>query len=154
MRFDKVLLPLDGSDLAEQLLPLLRGEPHEVVLCRVVEQHLPVAPGVATGLGLSLTQPQRERSEVAEAEEYLQAVACTLTGPVRTVVVTGNPADEIVRTARTLDVDLIVMASHGRGGPKRWLLGSVAERVVRRAPCPVLIYPPAAQHSVADGDPE
>ena len=56
----------------------------------------------------------------------------------RAVIGEGRPADEMIATARKLQADLIVMATRGRSGPKRLLLGSVAERVVRGAPCPVL----------------
>ena len=59
-------------------------------------------------------------------------------GPVERHVVIGRPADEIVRFARDKDVDLIVVGTHGRTGIRRVLMGSVAEHVVREAPCPVL----------------
>jgi nucleotide-binding universal stress UspA family protein len=52
----------------------------------------------------------------------------------------GNPADEIVRLAEEENVDMIVMATHGRTGLKRWLMGSVAESVVRYAKCPVMTF--------------
>jgi nucleotide-binding universal stress UspA family protein len=57
----------------------------------------------------------------------------------------GHPTSEIVRMARELGADLIVMGTHGRVGPERWALGSVAETVLRRAPCPVLTVPPRAE---------
>jgi nucleotide-binding universal stress UspA family protein len=56
----------------------------------------------------------------------------------------GNPATETVRVAQELHADLIVMGTHGRTGFQRWVLGSVAETVLRRAPCPVLTVPPRA----------
>jgi nucleotide-binding universal stress UspA family protein len=59
-------------------------------------------------------------------------------GPWDVAVVDGQPADTIVRFAQERRVDLIVMGTHGRGGLQRMLLGSVAERVLRLAPCPVL----------------
>lgn len=58
---------------------------------------------------------------------------------VETVVVEGNPAAEIVRIARERDMSLIVMGSHGRGGISRAILGSVADKVMRTAHCPVMI---------------
>jgi nucleotide-binding universal stress UspA family protein len=57
------------------------------------------------------------------------------------VVVQGDPADEIVRLARSLPADLIVIASHGRTGSERMMLGSVTMNVLREAPCPILIVP-------------
>jgi nucleotide-binding universal stress UspA family protein len=57
----------------------------------------------------------------------------------------GHPATETVRMAQELHADLIVMGTHGRAGFQRWVLGSVAETVLRRAPCPVLTVPPRAR---------
>jgi nucleotide-binding universal stress UspA family protein len=64
--------------------------------------------------------------------------------PVAVVVRSDNPADEIVSYARTQDIDVIVMGTHSRHGLARALIGSVAEQVVRTAPCPVLTVPDAA----------
>jgi nucleotide-binding universal stress UspA family protein len=64
---------------------------------------------------------------------------------VTTAIVAGNPFLEIIRYARAHDVDLIVIGSHGRGPIAHMLLGSVAEKVVRKSPCPVLTVRPA-QH--------
>lgn len=61
------------------------------------------------------------------------------TTAVRTEVVAGEPASEILRHARTHGIDLVVVGTHGRTGLKHLVLGSVAERVVRQAPCPVLV---------------
>jgi universal stress protein A len=65
-------------------------------------------------------------------------VPATFPGDWEAQVTDGNPADAIVRMAEELDVDLIVMATHGRTGVPHIVLGSVAEKVVRHAPCPVL----------------
>jgi nucleotide-binding universal stress UspA family protein len=59
--------------------------------------------------------------------------------PVNPLVCIGNPFHEIARVARTVDADLIIIATRGRSGLKRVFLGSTAERVVRHAPCPVLV---------------
>jgi universal stress protein A len=59
----------------------------------------------------------------------------------RSLVLAGNPSDEITRTAEDERVDLIVIATHGHRGWKRFVFGSVAERVVRLASCPVLVIP-------------
>jgi nucleotide-binding universal stress UspA family protein len=64
-------------------------------------------------------------------------------GPVKTAVVAGDPASEIIRFARAEAADLVVVGTHGRTGLKRLVIGSVAERVVREAPCPVLVARPA-----------
>ena len=61
---------------------------------------------------------------------------------VRTVLLTGDPATEILRHARAHGVDLLVVGTHGRTGLRRFVLGSVAEHVVRQAPCPVMVVRP------------
>jgi universal stress protein A len=60
--------------------------------------------------------------------------------PVEHRLAMGDPATEIVRTANEEQVDMIVMGTHGRRGLSRFLMGSVAESVIRHAPCPVLTY--------------
>lgn len=64
--------------------------------------------------------------------------------PVKAAVVAGDAADEVIRFARTEAADLVVVGTHGRTGLKRLVLGSVAERVVREAPCAVLVARAAA----------
>ncbi len=69
---------------------------------------------------------------------------------VETVRVEGEPAADILRVAAERKVDLIVMGTHGRRGLRRWIAGSVAEHVVRAAPCPVLtVHAPAEAHAIA-----
>jgi len=58
--------------------------------------------------------------------------------PVKTIIKTGKPFLEIIENAGELDVDLIIIATHGRTGVEHILFGSTAEKVVRKAPCPVL----------------
>lgn len=83
---------------------------------------------------------QRLRAHVeACAVERVRAQGPIAIGRVRVHVRVGAPAEEIVQLAGDLDADLIVVATHGRRGAKRLLLGSVAESVVRNAPCPVLV---------------
>jgi nucleotide-binding universal stress UspA family protein len=65
----------------------------------------------------------------------------------------GNPADEILDFARDENVDLIVIPSRGKSGLRRWMIGSVAERVVRRAPCAVLVLPIDPDEE-SDGEPD
>jgi nucleotide-binding universal stress UspA family protein len=60
--------------------------------------------------------------------------------PCERRLVSGSPAETIVELAAAEDVDLIVMGTHGRTGLRRLLMGSVAEAVIREAPCPVLVY--------------
>jgi universal stress protein A len=72
---------------------------------------------------------------------------------VKTEVLSGIPARKIAEYARRHRIDLIVVGSHGRTGVSRALLGSVAEAVVRRSPCPVLVVPAAAATSLTEAEP-
>ncbi len=84
------------------------------------------------------------RIRIDDAERELKTLAGKLPPPAPrplSCVMIGRPAEEIVRHALDYDADLIVIGTHGHGGIKRLLLGSVADRVVRQAMCPVLIVP-------------
>lgn len=81
------------------------------------------------------------RDEIAkESRERLAAMAAAepQARHIETALLAGNPFLEIVRYAKSHDVDLIVIGTHGRGAIAHMLLGSVAEKVVRKSPCPVL----------------
>lgn len=158
----KILVPLDGSPLAEEILPLvwelacaLRGE---VLLFQSLDPET-----------LDPQDPQERRylEEIRwlakpQAEEYLRRIARTglavgapggLPGPsshpepspVRTRVALGAAPQEILRCAQEEEVGLIAMATHGRSGLSRWVLGSVADRVLQGSPIPVLLYRPGGR---------
>jgi nucleotide-binding universal stress UspA family protein len=142
--YRRIIVPLDGSAIAEQALAqaveLSRMSGAPIHLLRVVdylrmEQYGPYA----LALEYSTTEPILN-VETTESREYLTAIETNLTGDgltVDTEVRQGRVAREIVAAAQ--EGDVIVMASHGRGGFSRWLLGSVAEDVVRHASVPVLL---------------
>lgn len=140
--YKRILLPLDGSKLAEAALPhavhLARQFDSQLVLLRVVVSPYAI---VAPDLVLAGTDPDlRELS--THAEQYLKGIGAQIAGQgidVRTVVSEGPVAEAIIDHALALDVDLIVMSTHGRGGVSRWVYGSVAERVLQGAACPVLL---------------
>ncbi len=147
----QVLVPLDGSALAEHALPcaqlLAQGLPADLVLFRAVS----ILPDLEDILG-SLTQEveaQMEQLEV-EASNYLGQIASRLqeTGVnVRTVVQWGPAAEAIVDYAGQMDIQQIVMATHGYSGISRWRHGSVAERVLQSASVPVLLVRVGEQKS-------
>ncbi len=149
--FHHILFPTDLSPESEVALrPLAKlaetFSAHVTVLV-VVEPAVvgPVIAGVyAQQLDLlqDLTNATRERA-MDQAPELLQRYLRPETARSAKVVV-GEPAAEILAAARELDTDLICMATHGRSGFKRLLLGSVADRVLRQAPCPVLLVPVTA----------
>jgi nucleotide-binding universal stress UspA family protein len=84
----------------------------------------------------------------AVLDEYLREKAGGSGVPLAAEVIEGGPARTIVERASTLPADLVVLGTHGRGGFERLVLGSVTERVLRHAPCPVLTVPPRAPDAI------
>jgi len=142
--FNKILVPLDGSELAERALnpalTLAQQVKGEVILLSVpVLKQMFVSGGNGYSLMLPVDSLQESRQEMMG---YLQTVAQNWTFPdvtLRTEVINGDEASVIVETAAAEDVDLIVMSTHGYSGLTRWMLGSITEKVLRVAPCPVLV---------------
>jgi nucleotide-binding universal stress UspA family protein len=142
--FHKILVPLDGSELAERALEpalaLAQAAGSEIILLNVpVLEHM-LVPAPA-GYGLLLPEQSVELSRI-EAYNYLQSIRQSWSHPdikVTAKVIEGDEAGVIVDTADDLEVDLIVMSTHGRTGLTRWVLGSITERVLHSAPCPVLV---------------
>ena len=137
MKIDKLLVPLDGSQLAEQALAkaldVAEGWQPTFLLLRAAEAS--TWPGV---------DPTDEQIRVVhEAEKYLNAVQARLASKgirkVETSVWYGPPASAIVEAARVSHADLIVMTTHGRSGLGRLILGSVAEAVLRGTSTPIML---------------
>lgn len=134
---ETILVPLDGSELAEQVLPYAKmlaskTEAELVLLSAVVP--------VQTWLGASSTRA-RWKEEAAKATSYLESVRQQISaaGKVRTKVMWGTAADCIRDTADTEGADLIAMTTHGRSGLPRLVMGSVAGEVLHTARQPVLL---------------
>ncbi|MEZ4832577.1 MAG: universal stress protein [Caldilineaceae bacterium] len=140
----KVLVPLDGSALAETALaPALEMvDKHHAELWLVQAVELPELWGeefVSAETVASL--PSIEEQE-ALARGYLDQIAASMQENgrvIRTHIETGHPASVIASVATAQDIDTIVMSTHGRSGLSRWVFGSVAEKVVRTVECPVLL---------------
>ena len=142
--YQRIVVPLDGSELAEKALPeaeqmarLTGGTVHLVRVVDIVQ--LPWYGSFAPAMDYATVQAALTDEDNAAAN-YLSEVAARLTGAGLTASVEtrrGQVPREIV--AATKPGDLIVMASHGRSGVTRWLLGSVAEEVLRHASVPVLL---------------
>ena len=140
--YRKVIVPLDGSELAEEVLPhvveMIRGRDSQVYLLSVT----PVMRGVARPV-VDLRPDGEERQRVEqELKEYLRKVASRLesvAAEVEATVRSGRPADEILTFADNVGADLIAMTTHGRSGIRDWIFGSVADRILRGATCPVLL---------------
>jgi len=137
MKPERILVPLDGSLLAEGAIQtaagLARGSGGALVLLRAAEAH--TLPGA--------DPTDAQVAVVREAEEYLTAVAARLgeegVKGVETSVWYGPPATAIIEAARLQKGDLIVMTTHGRSGLGRLILGSVAESVLRGTTTPILL---------------
>jgi nucleotide-binding universal stress UspA family protein len=140
--YQKVLIPLDGSELAESALPHLRslakqGYIGNVILFSVATLNAPHRLGVNADSG------SVRAAHINDLENYLDRVQSQLAAEgiqiESTIIVSVNPADTIAYYAQTNDVDLIIMATHGYTGVKRMFLGSVAFKVLREAHMPVLL---------------
>jgi nucleotide-binding universal stress UspA family protein len=140
--YERVLVPLDGSDLAEQILPFAEKVAGpldaEIILVRVVE---PLSAGEAMAAA-GVVAPDTLFLRELDAKRYLVSLEQRVTNKglrVRTRIQHGSAAEEIVKAATTSGADLIAMTTHGRSGIGRLLFGSVAEAVLRAAQVPVLM---------------
>jgi nucleotide-binding universal stress UspA family protein len=138
--YQRILVPLDGSRLAEQALShaAIHAEKYgaEVLLLMVL--------GPLPDPGLTGRRAVRSAEEATArlAQSYLEGVATDLRQqglPVQTETVEGKPYVQIIRFAEEKEIDLIVMSTRGHSGLSRWLLGSVTDRVVRGATVPLLL---------------
>jgi len=153
--YKKVVVPLDGSKLAECVLPHLESiakgcHTEEIILVTVTERIVgastvkyPTAPQASVPAPEPVVRvPLAVGKKQKQGERYLERIAKQLKQgniKVRTEVLLGDPADEITNYADNNNADLILMASHGRSGISRWTHGSVAERVFRATCVPVLM---------------
>jgi nucleotide-binding universal stress UspA family protein len=141
LMYKRALVPLDGSFMAERILPFIvqiAGPlDFEVVLVRVMP---PIAPNAIEGSTYFAIDDVAAR--LAEAREYLAPLAADLRGRgvrAATDARHGEPVRELVAAAREHRADMIAMTTHGRSGVGRLLFGSVAEAVLREADIPVLM---------------
>lgn len=144
----RILVPVDFSPCSRSALEYAAmlatrfGASIDVLHVWEPPAYVPIDTALATiGTGPPQTLVQIAH---AEATEDLQALISRLGKPeggeVGGRIASGDPVDVIVKTASSVPYDLIVMGTHGRSGVRHLLMGSVAERVLRRAPCPVLTF--------------
>ena len=141
--FQKILAPFDFSEQSKHALQyaanLARRYEAPITLVHVCD-----ADWFSVPESFLLYTPSQLPQLMAGVEKQLEPVKHELLAAgvmqVKTVVVQGTPYAEIVRIAEADQFDLIVMGTHGRTGLRRLLMGSVAEAVIREAPCPVLVY--------------
>ncbi len=135
--FDRILVPLDRSALAERVIP------YAIALARAVNGHIALLH--ATPSGRAPGQGEAELDVAARLDELADQLRRQGIR-VDARVVPGNAAETIVDAAGRAHTDVIVMSTHGRGGLGRWLYGSVADQVLRRAEVPILLVSAACDH--------
>jgi nucleotide-binding universal stress UspA family protein len=154
----RIVVPLDGSEIARRALPvateLARQFAAPVHIVRAIDPvtALPVAPGVfgASPINAEVADQiwqeaeSEARATVRDAVSHLKGGGIDASG----AMLNGSPFFAI--SEATKPGDLLVLTSHGRGGVRRWLLGSVAEKLVREADAPVLLVP-APERNEGDG---
>jgi nucleotide-binding universal stress UspA family protein len=139
-RLKKILVPIDFSDCSKKALqyavPLAKEHKAAITLLHVVQTLCPTGDFVAADYAALQAEMcatgDRNLAKLAVDEVRGEVSADTM-------VRTGSAALEIITMAKSLPADLIVISTHGRTGLKHVIMGSVAEDVVRRAPCPVLV---------------
>jgi nucleotide-binding universal stress UspA family protein len=136
---EHILLPLDGSLLAERVLPhavtLSKAFDSQLTLLRVIYQ-----PEEANQHGI--VNPMDWQMRKSEAEAYLTSVQNQLDeiGKKSDIqILEGRPAEQIIEFAKNNDVDLIILSSHGKSGPSAWNINSTVQKVLLRAFMPVMI---------------
>jgi nucleotide-binding universal stress UspA family protein len=142
--YEKILVPLDGSDLSERAIgharEIARGVRSEILLLQAVNFPYPIIPEAALVPDAKWLARAKK-----EASRYLEGIAAPLREagtPVRTLLDERPPADAILHVAEREEVDLIVMSTHGRGGLSRMLMGSVADSVFRATSRTVMLVKP------------
>ncbi len=150
--YKKILVPLDGSELSETSLEhakaiATRFAVPEMILMRVVEPLSTLAVAELAGAGADWLSTAEQMSET-EANEYLAKLEEKLKQegiPAKSVMIRGRAAEAILDYTIKNKVDLIVMSTHGRSGITRWVLGSIADKVLSRTPVPILLVSPSVQ---------
>ncbi len=133
--FKKILVPLDGSELAESVIPYVEE------LAKALDSEILLINVFIRGEGLGERMHETYLAHMAEKvrDQLGEAYARRGAEQVSWRVIRGDPAEEIVRCAQEASVSLIALATHGRSGVSRWLLGSLADKVLRGATAPVLL---------------
>lgn len=149
--YQHILVPLDGSSLAEQVLPYVKesAQPQtQVTLLRAIPDEYIQAIVSAGRYTANFSAEEQIARTQAEEQAYLEQIAADLRAEgtqVQVVVERGDPADAIIDFTGQHGVDLIIIASHGRSGINRWIFGSITQKVLHRADVPVLVVRPRAR---------
>jgi nucleotide-binding universal stress UspA family protein len=143
--FRCILVPLDGSRLAERAVPLAIALAEkfgsEILLLRVLDIPEPTAPTSHLEVTIGWVREARAHAH-EEARSYLEKWQQNIYHQgiaVRALMRDRSAPEDILEVADSEKIDLIVMSAHGQGGRARWTFGSVADKVARHSPCPVLL---------------
>jgi len=142
----RILVPLDGSKVAEQIVPHAAGLAKIMAAELILFQAYESLGRMISGEGFRV-MPEKEVNEEnkrreGEAKVYLKSIARPFREKgltVSEVVASGDPAEEILDYAESSAVDIITMSTHGRSGIKRWVFGSVTDKVLHAGDMPVLV---------------
>jgi nucleotide-binding universal stress UspA family protein len=144
--YEKIMVPLDGSELAECVLPHVEGlikgcHVSNVVFVRVVE---PITAPVGIGNVYIGREESRERESTRKSavKDYLNQIVDRLKHEgteLHSEVLVGRVADSLADYTEKNDIDLILIATHGRSGVTRWVRGSIADKILRSSNAPVLM---------------
>lgn len=136
-----VLVALDGSEIQERVIQSLE-ELQLQPTTKIVLAH--VIPAIDLSQEIASDRPQAvEGLPYLQVEKQLQSYQARLPGESTIEIVTGDPAEEIIRLANIYQADLIAIGSRGLTGVKRIIQGSVSSQVVENAPCSVMVVKPA-----------
>lgn len=154
--YSHILVPLDGSHLAEQVLPHAKElatlcHTGHITLLRAVPPIYPV-----TEYGGAFLAPIDEMSAAhTEAQEYLERIAREIASDQYevSIEISNIPAAEaVVEFAEEHDVKIIMIATHGRSGISRWIFGSVTQKVIQGSPVPVMVVRPVEDDEHEEGE--
>jgi nucleotide-binding universal stress UspA family protein len=153
--FKRILVPLDGSRFSISALPYTidiakRFRAH-IVLLQVVQEILPIAMAAPSGGGPAIKEMflkesrQQDKKTLTRSRRYLsrkirELAAQGIKGSY--CIMVGEPATSINECCQKEDIDLVVMTTHGRGGFKRTILGSVTDEIIRGSTVPILVIKP------------
>lgn len=152
--FQHILIGLDGSPLAENVLPYASTLAKRVGADLTVLYAVHLTEEMRHDDAYRMLQPAIQQT-VPHAEDYLRQVVHRLAEngfKVQSRVRIGDAASEIVRCAQQESMDLIALATHGRSGVQRWFYGSVAEKVLHTTPTPLLLIRPTEDHAAVPAD--
>jgi nucleotide-binding universal stress UspA family protein len=155
--FEKMLVCLDGSPLSEQIVPYALKQAQlshcEVVLLHVISEPFLIMPGVPGAPGYPVQTDSMVKQlgqDLENARKYLNHIALSfrkLGLKVTSITLEGSAGELIVKYASENKIDLIAIATHGRSGISRAVLGSVADYVLKEGNLPLLLLKPQAEKS-------